>query len=152
MAEKTIPVRVTNMSSLLGHLGSGATMACVVAYFVVVAPATDAGDRERAAHAAVRAYKAGLHAQLVGADSPYRGNDLYDDDTDELDADGIARMIAVPNDEVVEWALGPRPPWWEIGSVGDWGDLPPDKLGAGIREALEVLSAGAWPDRPPVEE
>ena len=151
MMAEIVPVKIMNMSSLLSRLGSIVTMTCIFAYFAVVAPATDAGERERAAHMAVREYKVELHAGITGSDDPYhRGSDdLYDDDDDDDDDDdesdtgAVARMIAVSNGEVVEWVFGPRPLWWEIGSLGDWGDLAPEELNAGIRQALKVLSAGA---------
>jgi len=136
---QTIPVKITNMSSLVGSLGSGLTMVCIIGYFAVIAPATEAGERERAAHAAICDYKAGLHAQLTG--TGYQDDDYYDDD--DTDTGDIAGMIAVPNGAVVEWVLGPRPLWWEIGSLDDWGNVPPKELKDKIHEALEVLSAGS---------
>lgn len=141
----TIRVKVVNMPSLLGQLSSVVTTTCIIAYFAVVSPATDAGERERAAHMAIREYKAELHAKLAGSDNQYhRGSDdLYDDADDESDAGTVARMIAVSNGEVVEWVFGPKPLWWEIGSLDDWGNLTPEELDTGIHQALKVLSAGA---------
>jgi len=145
VSQNIVPVKITNLSSLFGSLGTGLTTICIIGYFALVAPATEAGDRERAAHAAVRELKVSLHAQLTGDRDPYnQADDIYDEPTGPT-RDDIARMIAVPTGEVVEWALGPKPPWWEIGSMGDWGEVSPEELDTRIREAMKVLSVGQAP-------
>ncbi len=119
--DASTPMKI-NLSSLTGSLGSAALVVGVFAYAAIIAPATEAGKRERATHAAVREYKTALHDGLSTGDSYLEDiDDLYDsDDSDAPDVAAVGRMIAVPNGEVVEWLLGPRPLWWEIGSLDNW--------------------------------